>query len=103
MPSTFQKAVDDGQTGPEVNGCFNEEAKHLRMLGIKVFFGEDDHGVVEDKHVVQTPLFGALPFVVNDPGVRVVMILITSKNDSPTQIDVFTIHKEGLIEETNFI
>ncbi len=64
---------------------------------------ENYHGAVEDKHIINAAFFGALAFVVDNPSVREIIVLITCLHNSIGQIDVFTVHKECFIEQSNFI
>ena len=68
------------------------------MLG-----GKEQHGAVEDHHVVEASLFGRFPLVVDDAGAGEVMVLPTTFHEPPTQIDVLTVHEELLVEQAHLI
>ena len=63
-----------------------------------MFIGKNLHGLVENIDIIQTAFLGALSFVVNDSGIGHVMVLITTLHDSPTQINILTVHEKSLIQ-----
>ena len=58
---------------------------------------EDDHRIVKNKYVVQTSLLRTLAFVMYDAGFREIIILISSLNNPPRKIYIFSIHEECFI------
>ena len=64
---------------------------------------ENNHCLVKHHHIVDTAFLSAFTFVMDDACARIVIVLITSLNDTIREVNVFAIHEEGLIQQTHFI
>ena len=65
--------------------------------------GKNEHRFVKDQHIIQRPLLGAFSLVMNDRSPRIIVVLPTSSEQAPAEVDVFSVHEVLLVQQTNLI
>ncbi len=93
--------IEDGQQSPEIDGKTDQSPERTPIPLRKMLVGEDQHRFVKNDHIIDAALLGALPFVMDDARVRVIIILIPSLDQPVREIDVLPVHEKRGIEVTD--
>ena len=62
---------------------------------------KDEHGFIEHMHITERRLLGAFSFIMKDM-LRHIPVMITTLQQTVTQVDILSIHKEILIKDSDF-
>ncbi len=68
-----------------------------------MFRGKDDHGLVKYSYVIEASLFGTLSFVMDDGGMRVVIVAVPCLGNPVGKIDILSIHEKAFIQVTGLL
>ena len=68
-----------------------------------MLLGKDLHSAIEDKHIIDAGLLGALTFVMDDTCLGEIVILVTTLRDAVRQVDVLAVHEKCLIEQPHLV
>ena len=79
----------------------NGSRKNLGVALRKVLLRKDDHGIVKHVDIIQAAFLRAFSFVVNNAGFRKIVILPSALNNTPTEVNVFSIHEERFIQQSH--
>ncbi len=68
-----------------------------------MFLSKNNHRLIKHFHVVERSFFGAFTFIMNNSGFGEIVVFITALRNPVRKVDVFSIHKKGLVKQTDFI
>ena len=77
-----EKLRHKSEKGLKVDGYINKERERPRPRLAEVLFGENLHGAIEHKHVVDAGFLGTLALVVDDARFGEIVVLIAALRDS---------------------
>ena len=81
----------------------DEERKKTGIFFAEMLAVKKGHGPVKNPDIIDAALLCALSFVMDDSGVREIIIFISRPDNAVREVDVFAIHEKGLIKEPDFV
>src|SRR5688572_2799805 len=97
------KTLYDSCSSTQINSTGDQKAEECGITFCKVLACKDCHCPVKNEYIINTAFLCTLPFIMNDPCSREIVIVVACFCNTVTQINVFTIHEIIFIKQSRFI